>query len=308
MPDFNVAMEHFRKAGEFRPEHINVGNTLRPEESDRYIDLLVKSNDFLKLITVEKCSRLIKDVNVWEFIQEVLQRVPEGDNPPKFTSFKNVGKQLHLAEATLFTFLGLSFFEDNQKNPKLESLIEGRLAVTYARDLVRMGFVGQKDDNSAGFRTLNKGWIELAKTATDSKKVNITDYEDADGVVDWSALLSGVIRELPEIYKGDSAALIMNRADHEEYAEQIGNRVAAHPVLFSGQPLTPLGYKIVLVDHMPRKHVLFTPLLNLVFGHGREVQRFRELSGVRRCVNYTVTSYFDYEVAVDEAAVLAWKQ
>lgn len=308
MPDFKAAMEHFLKAGEFRPEHINVGNTLRPEESDRYIDLIVKSSDFLKQITVEKCSKLIKDVNVWEFIQEVLQRVPEGDPPPKYTNFKNVGKQLHLAEATLYSFLGFSFFEDNQKNPGIESLIEGRLAATYARDIVRMGFVGQKDDNSGGFSTLNKGWIELVKSAANSKKVDIAGYQDVDGVTDWSGLLSAVIRELPEIYKSDSAAIVMNRADHEEYAEQIGSRVAAHPVLFSGQPLTPLGYKIVLVEHMPRKHVLFTPLLNLVFGHGRDVQRFRELSGVKRCINYTVTSYFDYEVAVDEAAVLAWKQ
>ena len=308
MANIKEIMEEFRKSGEFKPELINVGNTLRPEESSRFIDLIVAASDFLKRITVEKCSRLKKDVNVWDFIQETLQRVPEGKDPIDYTSLRNVGKQLDLADGTLFGFIPFSFLEDNAKNPRIESLVQNKLSGVYSRDVVRMGFVGTKDDNSGGFRTLNKGWIQLVKEASASKKVNVANYDAGSGSVDWSALLAEKIRSLPDIYKSDSAALIMTRADHEEYAEQIGNRVAAHPVLFSGKTLTPLGYDIVLVEHMPRKHVLFTPLKNLVFGHGRDIQRFREMSGVKRGINYTINSYFDYQVAVDEAAVIAWVQ
>ena len=145
---FKELMEEFRKAGEFRPEHINVGRTLRPEESDRFIDLIVSSSDFLKRITVEKCGKLKRDVNVWEFVQEVLQRVPEGADPANYTNIKNVGKQLDLADGTLFGFIPLSFFEDNAKNPRIESVIQGMLSGVYSRDIVRMGFVGTADDNS----------------------------------------------------------------------------------------------------------------------------------------------------------------
>ena len=307
MPTFNEIMEEFSKSGEFRPEHMNVGRTLRSEESDKFIDLVVTKCDFLQKITVEKCSKLEKDINVWEFIQEVLQRVPEGKDPEKYTGFGNVGKKLRLMDGTLFSFIPFSFYEDNARNPRLEGMIEGRLAGVYSLDLLRMGFVGVKDDYSAGFKTLNTGWIEKVKTATGSKKLNSADYEVSSGVVDWSALISATVRELDDIYKS-SAVLVMNPTDHEEYAEQIGNRATAHPILFSGKSLTPLGYDIERVPHMPRGHLLFTPLKNLVFGHGRDIQRFRELSGVKRCVNYTVTSYFDYEVAVDAAAVIAWKK
>ncbi len=295
----------FLKSGEFKPEMINVGTTLRAEESDKFYDLVREDSDFLKLISVEKCSRLKKDVNVWEFIQEVLQRIPEGDEPDEFTGFKNAGKQLDLAEATLFSFLPLSFLEDNAKKPNIEGMIEKKLSGVYGRDVIRLGFLGTKDDNSGGFRTLNKGWIQLVKEAVKSPKVAVADYEDAEGVVDWEELLSAMIEKMPNIFKGKGTALVMNQTDHEAYARQIGNRAAAHPVLFSGETLTPLGYKIVLQNDMPSKHVLFTPLKNLVFGHGTEVKRFRELSGVKRCIDYTVTSYFDYQVAVDEAAVLA---
>lgn len=307
MASYKAILEEFRKTGEFNPALINVGHTLRAEESSKFIDLVVTNSEFLKGITVEKCRRLKKDVNVWEFIQEVLQRVPEGDPPGKYTNFKNEGKQLDLADATLFSFVPLSFLEDNEDNKSIDSLIESRLAAIYARDVVRMGFVGIKDDYSSGFRTLNKGWLQLLKEAMTSNKIDLTDYEDSGGALDWSGVLSEAIRSLPEIYKS-GATVVMNLADHEEYAEQVGNRMGAHPILFTGNKLTPLGYKIVTDEHMPQKHLLFTPMKNLVFGHGREVQRFRELSGVKRCINYTINSWFDYQVAVDEAAVIAWKQ
>ena len=308
MATIKEIVEEILKSGEFKPEMINVGTTLRAEESDRFYDLVRDNSDFMKLISIEKCSRLKKDVNVWEFIQEVLQRIPEGDEPDEFTNFKNVGKQLDLAEATLFSFIPLSFLEDNAKKPNIERMVEARLSSVYGRDVVRLGFVGEKDDNSNGFRTLNKGWVQLAKEAANASKVDVSEYEDSEGVVDWEELLSAMIKSLSKIYKSESTAFVMNKADHEEYARQIGNRVAAHPILFSGDTLTPLGYKIVIQNDMPSKHVLFTPLKNLVFGHGTEVKRFRELSGVKRCINYTVTSYFDYQVAVDEAAVIAWAQ
>lgn len=308
MARITAIAEEFLKSGEFKPEMINVGTTLRAEESDRFYDLVRDNSDFMKLISIEKCNRLKKDVNVWEFIQEVLQRIPEGKEPDEYTSFKNVGKQLDLAEATLFSFIPLSFLEDNARKPNIESMIEAQLSTIYGRDVVRLGFLGVKEDNSSGFATLNKGWVQQAKDAANTPKINATSYEDTDGDVDWEALLSDMIEALPKIYKSESAAFVMNKADHEKYARQIGNRVAAHPILFSGETLTPFGYKIVIQNDMPSKHVLFGPLKNLVFGHGTEVKRFRELSGVKRCINYTVTSYFDYQIAVDEAAVVAWKQ
>ena len=57
MANIKEIMEEFRKSGEFKPELINVGNTLRPEESSRFIDLIVAASDFLKRITVENFSR-----------------------------------------------------------------------------------------------------------------------------------------------------------------------------------------------------------------------------------------------------------
>ena len=78
MPDksFKTMMEEFRKAGEFTPEMVNIGGVVRPEETDRFIDLVVKGNPILSRVTVDRARKLTKDVNVWELLRGVLQRVP----------------------------------------------------------------------------------------------------------------------------------------------------------------------------------------------------------------------------------------
>ena len=94
MPDkksFGAIMEEFRKTGEFSPELVNVGGTLRPQETEKFIDLVVKSSPILSRVTVDRSQKLTKDVNVWELLRGVLQRVPQGTEPTEYTKFGNVG-------------------------------------------------------------------------------------------------------------------------------------------------------------------------------------------------------------------------
>ena len=51
---FGAMMEEFRKAGEFTPEMVNIGGVVRPEETDRFIDLVVKGNPILSRVTVDR--------------------------------------------------------------------------------------------------------------------------------------------------------------------------------------------------------------------------------------------------------------
>ena len=41
---FGAMMEEFRKTEKFTPEIVNIGGTLRSEETERFINLVVKSN------------------------------------------------------------------------------------------------------------------------------------------------------------------------------------------------------------------------------------------------------------------------
>ena len=310
MPDksFKAMMEEFRKAGEFTPEMVNIGGVVRPEETDRFIDLVVKGNPILSRVTVDRARKLTKDVNVWELLRGVLQRVPQGTKPDKFTSFKNVGKKLEMKDAQLFSHIPMDYLRDNQHRPGLESMVGSRLAETYGNDVTLLAFTGTADDFAGkAFDKLNKGWPQLLKDASDSHKVDVSDHTGGTpAAVNWEGLFSAMVEQLPDVYKGDKTVFLMSRGDAELYQRQIGQMVGGLGHLLSKQNLTYLGYEIVPLNEMPRGHVIFTPLPNLVYGVNTSMERYREYSGEERCIKYTFDSSFDFQVAVDDAAVIAW--
>lgn len=304
-------LEHFEKAGEFSPEMINVGGTLRPQETDKFIDLVVKHSPILSMVTVDRSDRLIKDVNVWDFLQEVLVRIPEGTRPADFTAISNVGKQLHMLPAQLFSKIPFSFLRDNKHRSNIETLVAGKLAELYGNDVVRLAFVGVADDYLKGdavkgvFSHLNRGWVQLIKDAGGSRKLNTSDYSTASGM-DWAGLFGAMLAALPDKYKTKTVKLIANKGDCEQYAQQVGQMSGAFSLLLSGKAPEYLGYEIIAVNEMPKNTVILTPMPNLVYGINTTMERFRELKGDERAISYTYDSNFDYQVAVDDAAVLAY--
>ena len=310
MPDksFKTMMEEFRKAGEFTPEMVNIGGVVRPEETDRFIDLVVKGNPILSRVTVDRARKLTKDVNVWELLRGVLQRVPQGEKPDKFTSFKNVGKKLEMKDAQLFSHIPMDYLRDNQHRLGLENMVGSRLAETYGNDVTLLAFTGTADDFAGkAFGKLNKGWPQLLKDASDSHKVDVSDHTGGTpATVSWEGLFSAMVEQLPDVYKGDKTVFLMSRGDAELYQRQIGQMVGGLGHLLSKQNLTYLGYEIVPLNEMPRGHVIFTLLPNLVYGVNTSMERYREYSGEERCIKYTFDSSFDFQVAVDDAAVIAW--
>ncbi len=157
--NFSAIMEEFRKSGDFSPALINVGGKLRPEESERFIDLVVRGNPILSRVTVDRSQRLTKDVNVFELLRGVLQRVPQGTKPDTFTNFANVGKTLEMKDAQLFGRIPFDFLRDNQYRSGLENMVSGILSAAYGNDVVLLAFTGTADDYAGkAFGKLNKGW------------------------------------------------------------------------------------------------------------------------------------------------------
>jgi hypothetical protein len=306
---FKAIMEHFKKAGDFAPELVNIGGALRPQESDKFIDLAVKGNPILSRVTVDRAQRLTKDVNVFELLRGVLQRVPQGTRPANYTSFANVGKKLEMKDAQLFARIPFDFLRDNQHRPNLENMVNGILTTAYGNDIVLLALTGAADDYAGkAFAKLNKGWPRLVQDASGSHKVDIGDHTGGTpAAVSWESVFSAMVEALPDLYKGDKTAFLMNRGDAELYQRQIGQMVGGLGYLLQKQNLTYLGYEIVALNEMPRNCVLLTPLPNLVYGVNTNMERYREVSGEERCIRYTFDSAFDFQVAVDDAAVIAYE-
>ena len=305
---FKAIIEEFRKSGDFSPALINVGGQLRPQESDKFIDLVVKGNPILTRVTVDRSQRLTKDVNVFELLRGVLQRVPQGKKPEDYTRFGNVGKTLEMKDGQLFARIPFDFLRDNQHRPGLENMVNGILTTTYGNDIVLLALTGTADDYAGkAFGKLNKGWPQLVREATGSHKADINDHTGGTpAVVNWENLFSAMVEQLPDLYKGDKTVFLMSRGDAELYQRQIGQMVGGLGHLLNKQNLTYL-YEILPLNEMPRNTVLFTPLPNLVFGVNTQMERYREVSGEERCIKYTFDSAFDFQVAVDDAAVIAYE-
>lgn len=306
-----IAAEIAKGDGALTPELVNIGGTMRPENSNKWINLVVSKSPILSKVTVDRSSKLKKDVNVREFITGVLQRVPQGTEPSKFTSFSNVGKELDMKAAQLCSYITFDYLRDNKDRPGLENEAAVYLAEIYSRDVTKLAFVGEYDDYTNGdavrgvFEHLNKGWPQLLKEAADSHKIDITDYI-ANGSVSWTTFLNTVITAMPAIYKSDSCVILMNTSDYEDYCYQVGNLTGAVSLLITGGVKNFLGYRIEVVPNMPEHHVIFTPLANLVYGVNTTIEKYRELKGTRRVIDYTFDSAFDFQVAVDDAAVIGY--
>ena len=295
------------KSGEITAESQRVGGVLRPQQASRIIDLMVESSDFLGKVTVERSSRLQKDVDVYEIAQEVLVRVPEGEEPRAFAQITNEGCTLNMLPAQLFGRVLFSSLRDNQDNPRFESQLLKKWSARFAENVVRLGFVGTNDTYATkAFAELNKGWVQLLKDAgSKTHTVNSATYMK-EGSVDWPEYLGAVIEALPDQYKSSKCKIVMNVSDHEALIRQIGKLDGMGAVLLEGKLNEMLGYDIERVSAMPRGTVIFTPLENLIYGACTQIERYRELNGKRRCIDYTFDMPFDFQVAIPDAAVIGY--
>lgn len=306
MPEIRLA-DMVSKSGEITAVSQRVGGVLKPQQASRVIDLIVSGSEILKQVTVERSSRLEREVDVFDLAQEVLVRVPEGSDLSNFVGITNNGCTLHMLPAQLFGRILFSTLRDNKDDPQFENKTLQRWAKRYSENITRLAFVGASDSyTNSAFSELNKGWIQLFKDSQSTHIVDLSSYQ-TDGVTDWIDYLTAIVAALPDKYKSTrTCKVLMNTTDHEAYVTQVGNLTGAHAVLISGNVTNILGYEILSLSDIPSGTVLFTPLANLIYGINTSIERYREVKGSKRCIDYTFDMNFDFQVAIPDAAVLGY--
>ncbi len=287
------------------PADLAVGGVLNPKAAARLIQLVFKQ-EFLSKITTEVLTSLSQEVAALDMARRQMVRVPEGQRPDEgeFASAGVYGCILNVLPIQLFPSVKLSTLRANKDNPQILSMLETSFGDAISRDLVDLGFNGVSDDNvganrEAKFLRLNKGWVQVARDAADTPKVNIDPATDG-----WIESLTSIVNAADDRARRDSV-LIMNEADADDYGRELGVPItgvamrAESPLRrFEGRPIEAIG-------DMPRGKVLFTPLKNLVHGIHTEVKRDKAYDGRARALEYTFDMAVDYEIAVKRYTVLA---
>jgi hypothetical protein len=289
--------------GLVQPGDLNPGGTLRPEASERLISL-VFADDFLKNVTTRRMNKLSADVQVWGVETRKLVRVPEGQTPSaaQIVGGTQYGCTLTALPVQLFPTLSLSFLRDNANNPQLVSDVEASFATQFANEYLDLGFNGTAEDNSAGWATLNKGWVQIASEAAACPKVNI---DPTAAGKNWRTEMKAMLDALPERFR-PQAAFIMNTADADAYAFELAGFVTGVPLAADSPLRRFMGIPIIPSPYMPAGKVLLTPPQNLVFGLSTEMVATRRFNERARAIEWTFDTACDYEIAVKQACVYGY--
>lgn len=292
------------------PETASVGGALRPEAANAFIDAVVDQSGLLKQVTLHRMNRLTSDISVMDVASRVLKRVAEGTEPSAGDKpgVSNLGKTLLALPMQLFQSIPFSTLSDNANIPGYEEQLAAMFARKFANEIEDLAINGADDDyTGSAFLELNKGWITLAKAAAgaDNATSRAVDVGTLGTTTPYAEALTSVIAAQDARFDPTSA-LILSPADYRGIVQAVGGTTGGIQYLVQGNVPAFLGKEIIVSPYMPTGTVLYTPLSNLVWGIGRDIERYREVKGTKRCIDYTFNIACDFAIAIHRACVIGY--
>ncbi len=288
--------------GMINPGDLNPGGQLRPQAAERLITLIASAG-FMKNVTTRRMRKMSADVSVLGIAARSLVRVPEGQTPTDAQRLgaTQSGCMLTALPVQLFPQMALSALRDNADNPNLVAEVEAALANRMEAELEDLAFNGVADDNSAGFTTLNKGWVQIASESGTTVKVDI----DPSGAGGWRAALKAIFDACPDVYR-PQAAFVMNEGDADAYAYELGQHVTGSALVADSPLRRFLGRPILTSPYCPAGKLLFTPPQNLIFGISTDIWQKRRWDDDARALRWVFDFAVDFEIAVKQACVYGY--
>jgi len=287
--------------GEITPEDLAVSGEISPTRAAHFIDLIQKSDEFLKKVTVIPMDQLTTTYDVWDMLRGSLVRVPEGQEPTEEQKKKiqNAGRKLSAKPVQLFADVTRSSILSNMHHPNFAAFLDSKFANRFAGDITYLGFVGSSDEyENADFKELNKGWIQVA---LDENGTNKVEYAEDDTMVDR---LEKLVKSADDDL-GDDARILIHRNDFLDYCLEVGKSTNTSELLIQAAAQGFAGYRFEITNNMPSGTYMLTPLKNLVFGMVSKIYRARKFNERKRAVEYTFDAHIDYDIAVPKFVSLA---
>lgn len=283
-----------------------ISDTLQPSAARALVSLVVdQGSKFLSRVTRVDCKKLTVPLNVYALGTRKAVRITEGTEATPSNAADNEGKNLELKGFDLILPLYYSALEDNADNPDFEKMIEDMLAKQLENEILDLATNGTDDDYTGGaWAELNKGWITLAKAATNSRKV------DTDGATDILDSLDDMLADMAgnaSKFVTPSCCFILGPADAETAKELIGNVDTSAKLLTDGAPSRYRGYEILVNPFQASGTYLFCDPLDLVFGVGvHNMRRSRVDKPLARCIDLCYNMSTDYQILRDRAVCVAY--
>lgn len=302
---FKKMREQLIKSGTIDMSAIGINGALPEGPTQKLIEMIVNENPFLKQVNSKTSDEAKIPFNLFDIDSFALQNLPEGVEPTTRTGVANNGKFVECKPVNVFIQLYFSLIRSAKGKAAAKEWLE-KVAKKMGENYVQVGFQGTSfNETSTSVASIRKGWIQLLKDSAKTNKVDVGPFM-TDGVISWVATLKAVVAAMPDDYKGSSCKIFMNAADYEAYVIEIADKSGNGHILIDANAKTFLGYTIESRKHLASGTVLFTNPKNLLFGMQKKVEKYTEVKGTMRVVDYTYIAVPGWEIGVEAAAVLAY--
>ena len=295
--------------GLITPESVSLGGALETQIAREFIYLVREQSAFLARITVKPVGKVQASFKLLDIASEVLVRVAQGTEPTADQLAELARTDVNFVNLATQLFYTLSFddIRDNKDNPAFEGEIETNMAMTFSNDVVRLGFNGVADDYAgSAWNRLNKGWLQCAKeNVPPAQRVN------SNGETSLIAVMDAMIAALPDKWADQTKVeFLLSPTDYRAWVKEMygdGHDVLALAKI-DGKLPAYMGFKVASDPNMVTGVQLLTNPKNLWMTVLTSIERYREVSGRKRCLDYTYDYAFDFGVGIAEACVIAWDQ
>jgi len=268
------------------PQDVTLSGNLTPQQARTFIKAIVDRQSILKDVTVDISSKLTKERSTYDIAKGVLSRHISG-TAPSTAAMKKLGKigcNLDMSKGvSLNARILQDTLNDNKDNPNFDTEQFASFAVAFMNDLDYLGIVGT-DDNAAStaeFEELAKGWVQIAKDSSDSKKVTTSETEVA-------AQLQKVVENIHEDCKGGKAVIYLSAVDYDAYQLEVSEAYPNSGALINGGINSFMGYKLKPNENMKTGEFLATVPKNMVFGISNQIERTRWYDNELSCLRYNL--------------------
>lgn len=293
-----------------------IGGALTAQQTEAWFTNVRDKSEFLKRVSMRLRSKLSGNTGFISVGDNLFGRTAEGTEIGASNPETKKFSQYMLLPLDLRVPIGYSVIDDNPEHGLLEK-INAVLDQGVANSLQNLAINGTLDDFSAGFLTLNKGWMTLAKASATTKKVLLTvagnPTEAATGLkfINHDKTVRRMLQELPQEHR-DRAVVLMSDDDRLARIDEVlaatdgAARVIAEAALSAEQKYQCGGKPVLTPHNWPDNFMMMTTPENLEIDVHSTVRRDIINRPERKSVDYVYSMYADMEIIHHDETVISY--
>ncbi|WP_129596024.1 P2 family phage major capsid protein [Anaerophilus nitritogenes] len=274
--------EIIKKAGIHTQGNYGASGLLNPAQSEKFIDMIMDSSEFLKKLRYEKKDRISGTISKLGVGSRLLRGKAEGkDTISGNEVIPVIGDVPYQVEKMkLGTFMTEDWLEENIERENFEDHFMGKIASQIQVDLLDLAFNGDEDTSSSDldyeFLKLNDGYIKQIK-----KKGHVVDGATINGGKFGKKYFYSLRRAVPKKYRNPKFRWICSDDTYTDLSEYLSERPTAlgDIAITKGERIEILGTGFETVPNMPDDVILYAEPENLVIVYTKDIKHRKTTEG-----------------------------